>query len=361
MRRLAVALFSIAVAFSAHAEKVVRYAFEIAETGFDPHRINDVYSNLLNGSMFDTPLTYDYLARPAKLKPNTAAAMPEISADGLTYTIRIKPGIYFADDPAFGGKKRELVAADYIYSLKRILDARLRATQLAEIEPFVVGAEAAAKKSRETNSFDYDAPIEGLKVVDRYTFQVKLKQPIAVFIYQFADCRFICAVAREVAEKYGDDLGSHPVGTGPWKLGFWKRSSKVVLERSPSFREELWDAEAPPGDARAQEIVARLKGKRLPIVDRVEISIIEETQPRWLAFLNGEMDLTWVPEEFANQGMPNNKLAPHLAKKGIAMEQTPLLDLTYTYFNMEDPVWGGYTPDKVALRRAVALSYKTAD
>ncbi|HET9577650.1 MAG TPA: ABC transporter substrate-binding protein, partial [Usitatibacter sp.] len=120
-------------------------------------------------------------------------------------------------------------------------------------------------------------------------------------------------------------------------------------------------ANPPADDARGQEIAARLRGKRVPIIDRVEVSIIEETQPRWLAFLNGEMDLTWVPEEFANQGMPNNKLAPHLAKRGIGMEQTPLLDLTYTYFDMNDPVWGGYTPEKVALRRAVALAYKTAD
>ncbi|HET9652219.1 MAG TPA: ABC transporter substrate-binding protein, partial [Usitatibacter sp.] len=365
MRRITAALASLAFvfAFAAQAqEKVLHYAFEVAETTFDPPRISDVYSQILNTGMFETPIVYDYLARPARLKPNTAASMPEVSADGRTYTFHIRPGIYFADDPAFNGKRRELVAADYIYSMKRVLDARLRASQLAEIEPYVVGAEEAAKKSRETNTFDYDAPIEGLKVVDRYTFQVKIKQPVYVFIYHFADCRIACAMAREVVEKYGDDVGSHPVGTGPWKLVFWKRSSKIVFDRNPAFREELWDANPPPDDARGQEIAARLRGRRVPIIDRVEVSIIEETQPRWLAFLNGEMDMIWgVPEEYANQGMPNNKLAPNLAKHGIAMEQTPSLDITYTYFNMDDPVWGGYTPDKVALRRAICLAYKTLD
>ncbi|HET9579640.1 MAG TPA: ABC transporter substrate-binding protein, partial [Usitatibacter sp.] len=243
MRRLAVALALLVLPFCAQAQqKVLHYAFEIAETSFDPQRTADVYSQVLNSGIFDTPLTYDYLARPAKLKPNTAAALPELSADGLTYTFHIKPGIHFTDDPAFDGRKRELVAADYIYGMKRVLDARVRASQLSELEPYVLGADQAAKKSRETNTFDYDAPIEGLKVVDRYTFQVKLKQPIAVFIFNFADCRIACAVAREVAEKYGDDFGSHPVGTGPWKLGFWKRSSKLVLDRSPTFREEYWDA-----------------------------------------------------------------------------------------------------------------------
>ena len=362
MLGLALVLLASLLALPAAAEqKVLRYAFEVAETSFDPQRVSDVYSNVLGDAIFDTPYTYDYLARPAKLKPNTATALPEVSADGHTYTIHIKPGIYFADDPAFGGKKRELVAADYVYSVKRLLDARIRSPLASEIEPAVVGAAEAAKKSRDTNTFDYDAPIEGLKVVDKYTFQIKLKEPLAVFVFNLADCRIICAVAREVVEKYGDDVGSHPVGTGPWKLAFWKRSSRIVLERSPTYREDYWDAEPPADDVRGQEIAARLRGKRMPLIDRVEVSIIEETQPRWLAFLNGEMDLTFVPEEFANQAMPNNKLAPNLARKGIEMEQTPLLDLTFTYFDMNDPVWGGYTPDKVALRRAVALAYKTRD
>ncbi len=342
--------------------KVLRYAFEIAETSFDPHRISDVYSNIVNQGMFEAPLTYDYLARPLKLKPQTAVALPEVSADGTTYTLRIKPGIFFADDPAFNGRKRELVAADYVYSIKRLLDPKVRASQTGEIEPYILGAEEAAIRARKANHFDYDAPIEGLKTLDRYTFQVRLKQPLYVFIYNFADCRISCAVAREVVERYGDDFGSHPVGTGPWRLAFWKRTSKMVFERNPAFREEVFDAHPNPEDARGNEIAAQLQGRRLPMVDRVEVSIIEETQPRWLSFLNEEMDFMFlVPEEFGNQAFPNNKLAPNLAKRGVHMEQLPALDLTYNFFNMEDPVVGGYSPEKVALRRAISLSYKTQD
>jgi ABC-type transport system substrate-binding protein len=105
-----------------------------------------------------------------------------------------------------------------------------------------------------------------------------------------------------------------------------------------------------------------MKGKRMPSIDQVEISIIEETQPRWLSFLNEEMDLSYlVPEEFAYQAFPNNKLAKNLERRGIRMEQLPTLDLTYSFFNMDDPVVGGYTPEKVALRRALSLSYKIKD
>jgi ABC-type transport system substrate-binding protein len=365
MKRCLIAFALAAASLGAAAadpNKVFRYAFEIAETSFDPPRISDLYSNIVNGAMFDTPVQYDYLHRPPKLKPNTVEALPEISADGTTYTFRLRKGIFFAPHPLFNGRKRELVAEDYVYSMKRLLDARLRASQLGEVEEHVVGAAEAAERSRKTNGFDYDAPIEGLKAIDRYTFQVKLNKALPVFVYNFADCRIACAVAREVIEHYKDDAGSHPVGTGPYVLAFWKRSSRMIFEPNPNYREDYFDGEPPPGDKDAEEILAKMKGRRLPLVGRIEVSVIEETQPRWLSFLNGEMDFMYqVPEEFANQAMPNNKLAPNLARRGIRMEQVAALDLTYNFFNMDDPMVGGYTPEKVALRRAISLAYKTAD
>jgi len=343
-------------------QKVFRYAWLIAETSFDPEKVQDVYSGIANSAMFDTPLTYDYLARPPKLIPNTLTSMPEISADGMTYTMHVKPGIYFADDPAFKGKKRELTAYDFVYSIKRLFDPKLSAPLLSEVEGYIVGSDEVAEKARKTNHFDYDAPMEGLKALDRYTFQIKLTKPIYVWIYNLADNRICGAVAREVVEKYGDDIGSHPVGTGPYRLTFWKRSSKMVFERNPNFREQYFDGQPSPGDTEAEEILKKLKGRRLPMVDRVEVSVIEESQPRWLAFQNAEMDLIFgVPGEFANLAMPNNKLARNLERLGIRMAQVPALDLTYAYFNMKDPIVGGYTPEKVALRRAMALSYKTKD
>jgi ABC-type transport system substrate-binding protein len=352
---------ALALPLHAAAEKVFRYAFEIAETSFDPNRISDVYSHVVVDAIYEAPLTYDYLANPVKVIPNLTE-MPEISADGRTYTFHVKPGIYYADDPAFKGKRREVQAKDFIFAIKRVLDPKVVASQIAEVEPYVVGAEEAAAKARKSNRFDYDAPIEGLKVLDNYTFQVKLKEPQYTFLYKFTDSRIICAIAPEVADFYGDDFGSHPVGTGPWRLAFWKRSSKMVFDRNPGYREERFHAEPAADDARGQEIASQLKGKRLPIIDRVEVYIIEEIQPRWLSFLNEEMDMAWlVPEEFAYQAFPNNKLAKNLERRGIQMFQAPTLDIVYSFFNMDDPVVGGYTPDKVALRRAISLSYKVKD
>ncbi len=346
----------------AAAGKVLRYAFPIAETSADPAKVSDIYSGTVISAIFDTPLDYDYLARPLKLVPLTLAAMPEVSADATTYTMRVRPGIHFDDDPAFNGTKRELTAEDYVYSIKRVMDPRIASPLLGELEGKIAGSDEALARARKANRFDYDAPLEGLRALDRYTWRIKLKEPSHTFIYNLADCRMACAVAREVVEKYGDDVGSHPVGTGPYRMAFWKRSSKMVFEKNPNYREELWHAEPAADDARGQEMLRALKGRRLPLIDRVEIYVVEETQPRWLAFLNAEFDLMFqLPEEYANQATPGNKLAPNLRKKGIRMEQATALDLTYNYFNMEDPVVGGYTPEKVALRRAISLGYKTHD
>ena len=365
MRIAVSALAGLALAAAAPCgaqQKVLRYNFDVAETSADPHRVSDIYSSAVISAIFDSPLDYDYLARPLKLKPATLEALPEVSADGKTYTMRVKPGIYFNDDAAFNGKKRELTAHDYVYSIKRVMDPKNASPLLSEVEGFLVDSERFIAAARKANRFDYDAPYEGVKALDRYTFQIRMEKPNYTWIYNLADCRVTCAVAREVVEKYGDDVGAHPVGTGPYRMAFWKRSSKMVFEKNPSFREEYFDAEPAPDDERGQEILRQQKGKRMPMIDRIEVYVIEETQPRWLSFLNGELDLIYkVPDEYANQAMPNNVIAPHLARKGIRMDQVPALDITFNYFNMEDPVVGGYGPEKIALRRAIALGYKTQD
>jgi ABC-type transport system substrate-binding protein len=342
--------------------KVLRYAFEVAESSMDPQKVSDVYSTIVHNAIFDTPIRYDYLARPLKAVPNTLESFPEVSSDFKTYTLRVKPGIYFADHEVFGGKKRELVAEDYVYSIKRLLDPKMSAPLLAEVEGVIVGSAEAIARARKTNKMDYDTPIEGLRALDRYTLQIKLRETKPDFIYVLTDCRAACAVAREVVEKYGNDIGSHPVGTGAYKLVSWKRSSRMVFEYNPNFREAYFEGEPAADDVEGQKILAKLKGKRLPLVHRVEVAIIEERQPRYLSFLNNEFDLIWLlPEDFANIAIPGNKMAPNLQKIGLQMQQLAALDLTYVYFDMDSPIIGGYTPEKVALRRAISLSYKTHD
>ncbi|HEY0887867.1 MAG TPA: ABC transporter substrate-binding protein, partial [Ramlibacter sp.] len=339
-------------------EKVLRYSFPVAETGFDPAQITDLYSAIVCANIFEAPYEYDYLARPAKVRPNLAEAMPEVSADFRTFTFRLRKGIFFADDPVFGGRPREVTAQDFVYTVKRFYDPRNKSPRLAGIaEDNILGLNELRKKAEAGGKFDYDTEVEGLRALDRYTVQIKLGETRPRFLFGLADPGVFGIVAREVVEHYGDRIMEHPVGTGPFMLKDWRRSSRMTLVRNPAFREKRYEAEPPSDDAKAQAIYARMKGRRLPMVDKVDVTIIDEQQPRWLSFLNDEQDfMERLQEGFALQAIPNNKLAPNLAKRGIQVEQVPLSDITMFYFNMTHPVVGGYTPDKVALRRAIGLA-----
>ena len=340
-------------------QKVLRYAFLIAETGFDPAQISDLYSRVVTPHIFEALFEYDPLARPYKIRPLTAQSMPEVSADFKVWTVRLRPGIYFADDPAFKGRKRELVAADYAYSLKRFFDPATKSPMYSNMkDQGVLGLDELRQESlKHDKPFDYDREIEGLKLLDRYTLQIRVKEPRPRLHEVLAQGDLLGAVAREVVEFYGDKIMEHPVGTGPFMLRQWRRSSFMAFERNPGYREVYYEAEPAAGDAEGQALLAWFKGRRLPMIDRVEISIIEESQPRWLAFLQESMDLLWgLPLEFAGIAVPNGKLAPNLAKRGIHLHRQLNADVVLTYFNMEDPVVGGYTPDKVALRRAINLA-----
>jgi ABC-type transport system substrate-binding protein len=339
--------------------KTLRYAFDVSETGFDPAQINDLYSRIVTGHIFDGLYDYDYLARPFRIVPNTADGMPEVSDDFRVWTIRIKPGILFQDDPVFKGKPRELVAADYVYSLKRFFDPRWKAPTYATLaDSRILGLVALRQDAlKSKRPFDYDTPVEGMRALDRYTIQFRVERPLPRFLQVLASGDLYGAVAREVVDAYGDATPSHPIGTGPFRLADWRRSSKIVLERNPTYRKVVYDAEPAADDAEAQALLARFKGRQLPMIDRVEISIIEESQPRWLAFLNKQQDLLErLPFDFMNIAAPKGALAPHLARQDVRMWRTLNADVTYTYFNMQDPVVGGYEPEKVALRRAIGLA-----
>ena len=348
----------VAVDAAGEPAKVLRMAALQSENSFDPARESEESSLQYCENIFDAMLTYDYLARPARLVPNTLAQMPELADNGASYTFRIKPGIYFAADPAFKGKRRELVAADYVFSLKRLLDPNLRSPWKFLLDGKIAGADKAVAAANASGRLDYDAPIEGLRELDRYTLRIRLTAPDFKLPYILATPA-TGALAREVVEAYGSDLGAHPVGTGPYVLKEWRRSSRVVLEANPDYREMYFHAEPEdtPWDA---EIVKSLSGRRIPLNDRIEVNVIEAEQPRWLAFLNAEIDLIEiVPEEYANVAAPGGKVAPNLAKQGIRLSREAKPDVWFTFFGMDDPVVGGYTAEKIALRRAIALAIDT--
>jgi ABC-type transport system substrate-binding protein len=344
--------------------KVLRYAFRVAETGFDPAQVNDLYSSTVISNIFDAPLTYDFLARPVTVVPNTAVALPESSPDFTTLTLRLRPGIHFQDHPAFKGARRELVAQDYVYAIKRIYDPKLKSPRVYLLENArILGMSEIRAAALKGAKFDYDRDVDGVRALDRYTLQLRFAEPNPRFYLYLADNSFLGAVAREVAEMYDEkQLMGHPVGTGPFRLVDWRRSSRIVLERNPGYREQTYDALPPAEDAVSLAIASTLRGRKLPMLDRVEVYIVDENQPRWLAFLNEEHDLVdEVPYDLADIVIPGGQLAPSLKRRGIQMDRAPRASVDMALFNMEHPLLGGYTPERVALRRAIGLAYSVDD
>jgi ABC-type transport system substrate-binding protein len=344
----------------ARAGKTLHLFLSTSETGLDPAVASDLASLNLMENVFDPLLRYDYLARPVKLQGNTARGLPKVEDGGRSYTFQLQPGIFFTPDPAFKGKPREVTAQDYVYSLTRLYDPNLKSPWLFLLEDKLVGD--AALKAR----FSYDTPIAGLQALDKYTLRIRLNGVDPNFLFYLA-MPATGVVAREVAEAYpaAGQFGNHPVGTGPFMIKEWKRSDKIVLQANPTFRKSLFHTEPaalaalPPAD---QAIATALEGRQLPLVQRIEVRIVEEYQSRMLGFLKGEFDyLEQVPESLTDMVLDHGKLKPELATKGITLDRFPVLQTYYMWMNMEDPVLGGYTRDKLALRRAIALSYNSRE
>jgi oligopeptide transport system substrate-binding protein len=344
--------------------KTLKVAFPADVSGLDPAGTQETYATIVEQKIFDALYVWDYLARPYKFVPSVATGMPEISADGRVWLIHIRPGIYFADDPAFAGKKRELTAADFVYEWKRLLDPRVRSPNSELLEHRIVGLDDAAAKAKSSGRFDYDAEIQGLRATDRCTLRLELISPDYTFL-GILDSASLRGVAREVIEKYADSSGramEHPVGTGPYRLKERQAGHRIVLEANTAFREERFPPAPANADTSIDAVAKSMKDKRLPQIGRIEIAIIEETNPRLLMFDSGQLDILEVPGDVAPKMIDaRGNLLPEYAARGIRLERATELAVTFAYFNMEDPVVGGYSPDKVALRRAVCSAYNLPD
>ena len=359
-RRFRAALFAALIAAGAvggaHAadmRKVLRLSSSDI-TSLDPQQGTDLYSTRVASSIFEALYEFEYLSTGSKVVPNTAEALPVVTDDGKTWTIRLKKGILFADDPVFKGKPRELTANDYAYSIARSMDPKLRGGGDPALTDLIVGARPVVDAARKPGAkFDYDAPIAGLRATDRYTLVLRLARADYTMLERLAGLPMM-AVAREAVEAAGADVMRRPVGTGPYRLKEWRPASKVVLEANPNYRKVLFPESA---DAPQQELVRGMRGKTLPQIGRIEISIIEESQPELLAFTQGDLDYVALAGDDMKRVMENGKLRPDLTARGVRHLRFGAPSVTFTYFNMDDPAVGGYSTQQIALRRAIGMGF----
>jgi ABC-type transport system substrate-binding protein len=311
--------------------------------GFDPAKASDVASSSIIGRIYEGLLEYSYLDRPYRVQPLLASGMPEVSADGLTYTFRIRSGIFFQDDPCFpGGKGRELTAEDFVYSIKRVADIKTASSGYWAFNGRITGLDEFRAASAGDTPTDYDAPVEGLRAPDLTTLQIQLKEPYPQLFWVLA-MHYAFAVPREAVEFYGEQFVNHPVGTGPYILSECDSNYRIELVRNPKWAEtgrvELYPSTG-TDEARAAGLLDDA-GKQIPFIDRIVQYVVDDSATTWMMFLSGQFSYSGISRDNWDAVItPGRDLAASMKEQGVELLAGPTLDLFYIGFNMDDPVVG---------------------
>lgn len=337
-----------------YKEKVLIRNVAAKVKGLDPVIAGDTYSSREVARVYEGLLEYHYLKRPYELQPNLAAAMPTVSKNGLTYTFKIKKGVLFHDNKCFpGGKGRELKAADFVYSIKRVADLKNNSTGWWLLDGKIQGLNEWRKKYNGKDA-NYAEEVAGLKALDDYTLQFKLTQQYPQFLYSLAMV-YTYAVPREAVEMYGAEFLNNPVGTGAFITDTYTQTNKIVYHRNPKYRVVLYPSEGSAEDR--QNGLLKDAGKRLPLVDKIVVNILTEASTRFLNFKKGKVDFSEIPKDDFDQVVtPDQGLTDSYQKAGISLVVSPDLDITYIAFNHDDPLFN----NNVKLRQAMSMAFNHA-
>lgn len=347
-------------------KKILHYPIRAKIGSLDPVVRSSNYDTMSRAQVYESLFSYKYLIQPFELRPLLAAAMPTVSEDKTTYTIELRRGVTFQDDPCFEagpepGQGREVVAQDVVYSMMRMADRDRKPGGWWLYRDRIVGFDAFQERMNQRPPgapFEWDAEIAGLRATDRYQLRIQLERPFPQFLYILA-MTYTAVVPRECAEYYGEEFGNHPVGTGPFRLREWVRGSRLIYERNPEYREEYYPTEASPELEKRGLLAAA--GQRVPFLDGIMFHLFEQDQPMWLKFRVGDLDVTQVPAEY--QPVIYDKefqLREKFRDEGIDGYNLPLLDFIYRGFNMADPVVGKGESAKY-LRQAIAAALDTGE
>jgi len=331
---------------------VYRHSMDGAPSSLDPAQASNIYANFLAVNLFDTLYRYKYLARPYQLQTNLAEGMPQVSADGLIYTIRIKPGVHFIDDPAFPeGQGRAVRAEDFVYSIKRHFDPASRAQGAWLWQGRIVGLD-----EWKDNGANYEEDVAGLRALDERTIQIQLISPFPQLTHTLAQ-GFAAIVPREAVERYGSEFAVRPVGSGPFRLAAF-HSARAVLVRNAGFRKEPFSLEAEGYDPATQSGygLEALADRVPPFSDRIEVEFVSEDAARWNAFIAGEVDFIKVPVTQFDQVLASRDppaLTPDMAER-YHLAANLESGFVHTDFNMDDRRIGYHPdPDQAARNRAL--------
>jgi len=369
-----------------YAGKVVRYGlYGAAVRSLDPATCGDTTSSGFQGDVYEGLYTYHFLKRPAQdwVIPQLAAEKPVVSADGLTYTVKLKKGVKYHRNPCFGpdptGENewatRTVKAEDFVLAMKRVADYHINTGLSWAFATRIKGLKEYRKKTRKYKIGDfsrYDLPVEGMEALDEHTLRITLTEPFPQFRFVLA-MHVYAPIPREAVEYWlateDDGRGGRKpipvenrttefreaeqvVGTGPYMWKEFERKSRIVMERNPDFRDDFYPSEGEPGDREAGLLDDA--GKKVPFIDVLYYEYTHEASSSWKLFLTRQRDTTGIPKDvFDSIVSPDRDLTSRWRKKGIYMKSYWSPAVYWIVFNMEDPVIGA----SKSLRQALCASF----
>ncbi len=374
------------------------------------------------GQIYEPLLQYDYLKRPYTIIRLAAASMPVVKYYSKTgsildkggtaevaysvYTLRIQPGILYQPHPAFAKDAkgnpeylnlpktylythhiskladfkhtgtRELTAMDYVYQIKRLASPRVNSPIFGMMSEHIKGFKAFNQNLVHTNPpkgfLDLrQYPLEGLRVLDRYTFEITLIDEYPQFLFWLA-MPFFAPIPWEVDAFYAQagmadrnlSLGWYPIGTGPFMLTENNPNSRMVMEKNPNYRTVYFPSTG-TADDKNKGYLAHV-GERLPLLDKVVLILEKETIPRWNKFLQGYYDLSGLASDSFDQAVAFNSagamvLTPQMKEKGMHLQEVSEPAVYYLGFNMQDPIVGGFSERARKLRQAISIAVNYED
>jgi len=404
-------------------KNILYSAFSERPKHLDPVRSYSSNEYAFIGQIYEPPLQYHYLHRPYRLIPLTAENVPKpklydkagrllknnATADKVAqsvYTIKIKKGINFQPHPAFAKSQtgeplyhhlspeqlediytlsdfektdfREVTAADYVYQMKRIAQPSLHSPILGIMTEYIEGlselaknikiAEDELKKQGEENPFvDLNLfDLSGVKILDRYTYQITVKGLYPQLVYWLA-MPFFAPMPEEAVRFYAQpglvekniSLNWYPVGSGAYMLTVNNPNRQMILDKNPNYRRDLYPRAGETNDEKSG--LLRDAGEAMPFIDKVVYSLEKESIPIWNKFLQGYYDTSGVSSDSFDQAIQfasggEVELTDEMKEKGLRLSTAVQTSVYYMGFNMRDPVVGGLSPSAKKLRRAIAIA-----
>ena len=389
-------------------------AFSERPKTLDPARSYSHNEAIFTAQIYEPPLQYHYLKRPYTLVPLAATAMPRVKyydenkkplpddklPDKVAYSvydIQIQPKTYYQPHPAFAKDQnnkhiyhnikptdlktiyrlgdfshtgfRELVAADYVYQIKRLAHPALNSPILGVMAKYIEGLQAYSQTLRQVyqpNTYlDLrNFKLSGVEIIDRYQYRITVNGMYPQISYWLA-MPFFAPVPWE-ADLFYSQKGMkeknftfdwYPVGTGPYMLTENNPNRQMVLERNPNFRRETYPISGEKSDA----VYLADAGKPLPFIDKVIYSLEKESIPRWHKFLQGYYDKSKITSDSFDQAIKISEdgqaqLTPMMQAKGIRLQTSIEASVYFMAFNMLDEIVGGYSERAKKLRQAIAIA-----